>query len=182
METKDWYYWRMCQSGIKSGDDSGVFFRGPSPSTGREELAGTPLRMHPALSDGIEFQVLSGFAPFRVSPFGCSCSFRTSFPLQLLSCTLGLVLTTSASTVSSASLVLALLLIGLVVNLSFILSPLSLIISYLILLSYLIVSLFIVWTMVAPATPSHSVLVLSFVPNTGKHGPCAGLCADRLGI
>jgi hypothetical protein len=55
---------------------------------------------------------VSGFAPFRVSPFGCSCSFRTSFPLRLPSCTLGLVLTTSASTVSSASSVLALLLIG----------------------------------------------------------------------
>ena len=48
--------------------------------------------------------------------------------------------------------------------------------------SYLISLLFIVWTMVAPVTPSHSVLVLSFVPNTGKHGPCAGPCADRLGI
>jgi hypothetical protein len=125
---------------------------------------------------------LSGFAPFRVSPFGCSCSFRTSFPLRLLSCTLGLVLTTSASTVSSASSVLALLLIGLVVNLSPYLISLSLILSYLTSFLYLIVSLFIVWTMVAPATPSHSVLVLSFVPNTGKHGPCAGLCADRLGI
>jgi hypothetical protein len=125
---------------------------------------------------------LSGFVPFRVLPFGCSCSFRTSFPLRLLSCTLGLVLTTSASTVSSASSILALLSIGLVVNLSPYLISLSLILSYLISLSYLIAPLFIVWTMVAPATPSHSVLVLSFVPNTGKHGPCAGLCADRLGI
>jgi hypothetical protein len=126
--------------------------------------------------------LLSGFAPFRVFPFGCSCSLRTSFPLRLLSCTLGLVLMTSASTVSSASSVLALLSIGLVVNVSPYLISLSLILSYLISFLYLIVSLFIVWTMVAPATPSHSILVLSFVPNTGKHGPCAGLCADRLGI
>jgi hypothetical protein len=125
---------------------------------------------------------LSGFAPFRVSPFGCSCSFRTSFPLRLISCMLGLVLTTSASTVSSASSVLTLLLIGLVVNLPPYLISLSLILSYLISLFYLIVSLFIVWTMVAPATPSRSILVLSFVPNTGKHGLCAGLCADCLGI
>jgi hypothetical protein len=95
------------------------------------------------------------------------------FPLRLLSCTLGLVLTTSAFTVSSASSVLALLSIGLVVNLSSYLISLSLILSYLISLPYLIVPLFIVWTMVAPATPSHSVLVLSFVPNTSKHGPCA---------
>jgi hypothetical protein len=127
-------------------------------------------------------QGLSGFAPFRVLPFGCSCSFRTSFTFLTLPCALGLILTTSASTVSLASSVLVLLLIGLVVNLSPYLISLSLILSYLISLSYLIVSLFIVWTMIAPATPSHSVLVLSFVPNTGKHGPCAGLCADRLGI
>ena len=64
---------------------------------------------------------------------------------------------------------------------SYLISP-PLILSYLISFSYLIALLFIVWTMVAPATPSRSVLVLSFVPNTGKHGPCAGLCADRLGI
>jgi hypothetical protein len=126
--------------------------------------------------------ILSGFAPFHVLSFGCSCSFRTSFPPQLLLCALGLVLTTSASTVSSASSVLALLSIGLVVNISPYLISLSLILSYLILPSYLIIPLFIVWTMVAPATPSHSVLVLSYVPNTSKHGPCAGLCANRLGI
>ena len=36
--------------------------------------------------------------------------------------------------------------------------------------------------MVAPMTPSHSILVPLFGPNTGKYGPCAGLCADRLGI
>jgi hypothetical protein len=130
----------------------------------------------------LELRVLSGFTPFRVLPFGCSCSFWTSFTFPTLPCALGLVLATSASTVSSASLVLALLLIGLVVNVSPYLISLSLILSYLISFSYLIVPLFIVWTMVAPATPSHSVLVLSFVPNTGKHGPCAGLCADRLGI
>ena len=63
----------------------------------------------------------------------------------------------------------------------YLISP-PLILSYLILFSYLISFLFIVWTMVAPATPSHSVLVLAFVPNTGKHGLCTGLCADRLGI
>jgi hypothetical protein len=113
--------------------------------------------------------------------------FRTSFPLRHASqttfrttCTPGLVLTTSASTVSSASSILALLLIGLVVNLSpYLISP-SLILSYLISFSYLIAPLFIVETMVAPATPSHSVLVSLSVPNTGKHGLCAGLCANHL--
>ena len=64
---------------------------------------------------------------------------------------------------------------------SYLISP-PLILSYLISLSYLIILLFIVWMIVAPATPSRSVLVLSFVSNTGKHGPCAGLCTDRLGI
>jgi hypothetical protein len=89
---------------------------------------------------------------------------------------------TSASTDSSASSVLTLLSIGLVVNVSpYLISP-PLILSYPFLSFILSPSLFIVWTMVAPATPSHSVLVLSFLPNTGKHGPCAGLCADRLGI
>jgi hypothetical protein len=81
---------------------------------------------------------MSGFAPFRVSPFGCSCSFRTSFPLRLLSCTLGLVLTTSATTVSSDSSVLALLSIGLVVNFPpYRISPFpNPFLSYLALLSY----------------------------------------------
>jgi hypothetical protein len=81
---------------------------------------------------------LSGFAPFRVPSFGCSRSFRTSFPLRLLSCTLGLVLTTSASTVSSASSVLALLSIGLVVNVSpYLISPFpNPFLSYLAHLSY----------------------------------------------
>jgi hypothetical protein len=88
---------------------------------------------------------VSGFAPFRVLPFGCSRSFQTSFPHQLSSCALGLVLTTSASTVSSASSILALLSIGLVVNVSPYLISLSLILSYHISLSYLIAPLFIVW-------------------------------------
>ena len=60
-------------------------------------------------------ETLSGFAPFRILPFGCSRPFWTSFPPQLLSCMLRLVLTTSASMVSSALSVLALLSIGLVV-------------------------------------------------------------------
>jgi hypothetical protein len=55
-----------------------------------------------------------------------------------LPCALGLVLTTSASTVSSASSILALLLIGSVVNLSpYLISPSpNLFLSYLTLLSY----------------------------------------------
>ena len=72
---------------------------------------------------------------------------------------------------------------------SFILSlPLSYLFLYLISsfilslpLSYHSFLLFRVW-MVTPATPSHSVLVPPSVPNTGRHGLCAGLCADHLGI
>jgi hypothetical protein len=123
-----------------------------------------------------------GSRPFASFPLVVRALSGPPLPSRLLPCAPGLVLTTLASTVSSASSVLALLSIGLVVNIfPYLISP-SLTLSYLISLSYLIVPLFIVWTMVAPATPSRSVLVLSFVPNTGKHGPCAGLCADRLGI
>jgi hypothetical protein len=52
--------------------------------------------------------------------------------------------------------------------------------SYLFPLSYRSFLLFIVRMMVAPATPSHSILVSLPVPNTGKHGLCAGLCANHL--
>jgi hypothetical protein len=112
-----------------------------------------------------------------VPPFPFTTPLRPPFG----QCAPGLVLTTSASTVSSASPILALLLIGSVVNLSLLsYLPLPLILSYLISFSYLIAPLFIVETMVAPATPSHSVLVSLSVPNTGKHGLCAGLCANHL--
>jgi hypothetical protein len=78
-------------------------------------------------------------------------------------CTPGLILMTSASMVSLASSVLTLLSIGLVVitlDLSYLPSP-NPFLSYLFPLFYHSL-LFVVWRMVAPATPSHSILVPLF--------------------
>jgi hypothetical protein len=117
--------------------------------------------------------------------------FWTSFPLHhapqttfRTTCALGLVLMTSVSPATSASLVLGLLSIGSMVitlPLPYLPSP-NPFLSYLTLLSYRPFLLFTVWTMVAPATPSHSILVSLSMPNTGKHGPSTGLCANHLGI
>jgi hypothetical protein len=104
---------------------------------------------------------LSGFMPFPALLPPLVCPFQTSVHGT---CTLGFVLTTSASPATLAIPVLALLSIGLVVitlDLSYLPSP-NPFLSYLVLLSYRSFLLFMVWTMVAPTTPSHSVLVSSF--------------------
>jgi hypothetical protein len=89
-----------------------------------------------------ESEGCQGSRPFASFPLVVRALSGPPFTFPTLPCAPGLELSTSASTVSSASSVLALLLIGLVVNLSpYLISP-SLILSYLISFSYLIVPFF----------------------------------------
>jgi hypothetical protein len=116
------------RGGVSDSDDGGWSLRGLG-SYGSLDLWVRPL---------YSILLMSGFVPFRVLPFGCSCPFQTSFALPTLPCALRLVLATSASTVSSAFLILALLSIGLVVNaypLSYLPFP-NPFLSYLAFLSY----------------------------------------------
>ena len=137
-------------------------------------LAALPMTLISAGRTSVRVHALSG------PPFPLVSLLLDSL---LIACVLRLILTTLASPVSSATSVLAFLSIGLVVItsvLSYLPSP-NPFLSYLFPLSYRSFLLFIVWMMVAPMTPSHSILVPLSVPNTGKHGPCTGLCTNCLG-